>query len=409
MSGPILELTLEGMAYGGEAFGREPGGRMVFVPFVAPGERVRVRLTDVHRSWARASPLNILEPSPLRTEPRCRHFGVCGGCHYQHLSYPAQLEYRATIVRSQLNRLGGFEDPPVQPTLPSPSPWNTRNHIQFSLSPQGRLGFLQAGTNRVIPIEECHLPEPVLADLWPCLDLDPIPGLDRVSLRAGAGEETMVILEGQAEPDVEIHLDVDTSLVWLGPRRTTLLAGSDHLLFEILGTRFRVSPASFFQVHTALTSALVHQVLDLAAPLPGHIVCDLYAGVGLFSAFLAQAGATVTAVEQSESACRDFEVNLDSFDNVTLYAAPVEWALPALTASPHTVIADPPRSGLGPQVTQALADLGVPRIVMVSCDPATLARDAQRLASAGYTLRTVVPFDLFPPTYHIETVSLWER
>lgn len=409
MSGEVLELTVEGMAYGGDAFGREPGGRMVFVPFAAPGEHVRVRLVEVHRSWARAVLQKVLEPSPVRTEPRCLHFGVCGGCHYQHLSYPAQLEIKAAIVRSQLVRLGGFEAPAVQPVVPSPSPWNTRNHLQFSLSLEGRLGFQQAGSNRVIPIEECHLPEPVLADLWPRLDLEPIPHLERVSLRAGSGEVTLIVLEGQGTPEVEAHLDVETSLVWLGPRGTTILAGADHLLHQVLGHTFRVSAGSFFQVHTALTAALAQQILVLAAPMPGQTIWDLYAGVGLFSAFLARAGAAVVAVEQSESACRDFEINLDAFDDVSLYAGPVEWALPTLSASPHTVIADPPRSGLGPQVAQALIELGVPRIVMVSCDPATLARDGQRLARAGYALRTVVPFDLFPQTYHIETVSLWER
>ncbi len=409
MSGETLELTLEGMAYGGDAFGREPAGRMVFVPFAAPGERVRVRLTEVHRSWARAALLDVLDPSPARAAPRCRHFGACGGCHYQHLAYSAQTALKDDIVRAQLSRLGGFPQPPVQPTVPSPSPWNTRNHLQFGLGEDGRLGFQQAASNRLIPIEECHLPEPALADLWPRLDLGPIPGVERVAVRADTEGETMVVLEGQHEPDVEAHLDLDTSLVWLGPRGTAVLAGADRLLYRIEGHAFHVSAGSFFQVHTGLTPALVRQVLEFAAPAPGQTVWDLYAGVGLFSAFAARAGATVTAVEQSPGACRDFEVNLESFDDVRLYEASVDQALPALQPPPHTVIADPPRSGLGQQVTQALISLKVPRLVLVSCDPATLARDGQRLAQAGYRLRSVVPFDLFPQTYHVETVSLWER
>ncbi len=409
MNSETLELTVEGMAYGGDAFSREPGGRMVFVPFAAPGERVRVRLTEVHRSWARAVLLDVLRPSPARVTPRCRHFGECGGCHYQHLSYAAQPQIKTDIVRAQLSRLGGFHQAPLQPTVPSPSPWNTRNHLQFSLTEDGRLGFQQAGSNHVIAIDECHLPEPVLADLWPRIDLGPIPGLERVALRADTEGETMVVLEARHEPEVEAHLDLDTSLVWLGPRGLTVLAGADHLSYQIEGHTFRVSAGSFFQVHTALASALVRQVLEFAAPGPGQTVWDLYAGVGLFSAFAARAGAAVVAVEQSQSACRDFEANLESFDGVSLYEASVEWALPALGPAPHTVIADPPRSGLGRQVTQALIDLGVPRLVIVSCHPAALARDGQQLARAGYTLRRVVPFDLFPQTYHIETVSLWER
>lgn len=409
MSDSILELTIDGMAYGGDAFGREPAGRMVFVPFAAPGERVRVRPTEIHRSWARAALLDILEPSPARVRPRCRHFGLCGGCHYQHLAYPAQLDVKAEIVRAQLRRLGGFHEAPVEPTVPSSSPWNTRNHLQFSLDEQGRLGFQQSGSNRVIAIDECYLPEPVLADLWPRIDLRPIPGLERVALRADSQGETMILLEADHAPDVEAHLDLETSLVWLAPNGITVLAGTDHLTYDIEDLAFRVSPGSFFQVHTSLVPALIRQVLDFAAPGPGQTVCDLYAGVGLFSAFAARAGAAVVAVEQAESACRDFEVNLHGFDEISLYEAPVEWALSALTTTPDTVIADPPRSGLGRLVTQALIDLQVPRLVIVSCHPAALARDGQHLARAGYTLRRVVPFDLFPQTYHIETVSLWER
>ncbi|MEW6566668.1 MAG: class I SAM-dependent RNA methyltransferase [Chloroflexota bacterium] len=409
MSGESLELTLEGMAYGGDAFGREPGGRMVFVPYAAPGERVRVQPTEVHRTWARAALLEVFEPSPHRVTPRCRHFGQCGGCHYQHLSYPAQLEVKADVVRSQLMRLGGFQAPPVQPTEPSPSPWNTRNHVQFSLTPEGRLGFQAVGSHRVIPIEECHLPELALTELWLRLDLEPIPGLQRVAVRAGHAGETMVVLEGQGEPEIDVHLDVDTSLVWLGARGVTVLAGSDHLTIDVLGRSFRASAGSFFQVHTALAEALVRRVLNLLDPRPSQVIYDLYAGVGLFSAFLAQAGAAVVAVEQSESACRDFEINLDEFDRVTLYAAPVELALPAIEPQPDAVLVDPPRSGLGPQVTQALIGREPARVVMVSCDPATLARDGRQLSQAGYVLHSVIPFDLFPQTYHIETVSLWEH
>jgi len=404
-----LELTLTGMAYGGDAFGREPSGRMLFVPFALPGERVRVRVQEAHDRWARATLLEVLAPSPDRVPPRCRHFAVCGGCHYQHLSYAAQLRLKAEIVRSQLERLGGFESPPVEPTVPSPSPWNTRNHLQFSLSREGRLGFQAAGSHRVVAIEECHLPDPSLADLWPRLDLAPIPGLLRVVLRSGADGETMIALEAETEPEVELALDLPASVVWVEPGGASVLAGVDRLMQDVLGRRFVVRAASFFQVNSSLTGDLVRRVLEALLPQSGETIFDLYAGVGLFSAFVAAAGARVVAVEESPEACADFEANLAEFDSVDLYESPVEVALPAIPARPDAVIVDPPRAGLEREALEALIACSPRRLVYVSCDPATLARDGKRLAQAGYHLERVTPIDLFPQTYHIETLSLWLR
>ena len=404
-----LELTLSGMAYGGEAFGRDAGGRMVFVPFAIPGERVRVRLVEIHEQWARGSLLEVIVSSADRVAPRCRHFGVCGGCHYQHLSYPAQLRAKSEIVRAQLQRLGGFASPPVEPTVPSPDPWNTRNHIQFHVSPEGKLGFQAAGSNRLITIEECHLPEPALADLWPRLDLGPIPGLQRVVLRSGSGKEAMIVFEADTEPEIELALDLPASVVWLGPGGASVLAGSAALTQDVLGRIFRVSASSFFQVHSPLAGELVQRALHALSPEPEEIVFDLYAGVGLFSAFLAAAGSRVVAIEGSPSACADFEANLAEFDAVELFEAPVEIALPTIQATPDAALVDPPRAGLEREALEALVAAAPRRLVYISCDPATLARDGKRLAQAGYRLERVTPIDLFPQTYHIETLSLWLR
>ena len=409
MRSESLDLTLTGLAYGGDAYGRDTSGRMVFVPFALPGERVRVDIVETHQQWARGRIAGLLQPSPERIAPRCPHFTDCGGCHYQHMPYPAQLHAKAEIVRSQLQRLGGFADPPVEPTVPSPSPWNPRNHLQFSVTPDGRLGFQAAGSHRLVPIRECHLPEPVLAELWPRIDLEAIPGLTRVALRAGAEDECMIIFEGEGEPEVELAIDLPASAVWLGPEGSTVLAGAGHLIAQVLGRPFRVSAESFFQVHTHQAGTLVRQVLDGLSIQPRQTVYDLYAGVGLFSAFLAQAGARLVAVEQSPAACRDFEANLEEFESVQLYEAPVEDALPALKPQPDAVVVDPPRSGLGAQVADALIALAPSRLVYLSCDPATLARDGRRLVEAGYTLQRVLPFDLFPQTYHIETYSSWTK
>ncbi len=409
MSRKTLELRLTGHAYGGDVFGRDPEGQMVFVPFALPGELVRLELVETHQRWARARLIEVLQPSPDRVEPRCPHFSDCGGCHYQHMAYPAQLLAKAEIVRGQLERLGGLTDLPFEPTVASPSPWNTRNHLQFSLTEEGRLGYLAAASHRVVPIQVCHLPEPPLADLWPRLSLEAIPGLHRVSLRCGAEGEAMIILEGLGRPEVELTLEVPASVVWSSGESSAVLAGSGDLMFEVLGRRFRVSAGSFFQVHTALAAELVRRVLDALAIQPGEVIFDLYAGVGLFSAFLAQAGARLLAVELSPTASADFEVNLDEFEGVELFEASVEEALPTIAHRPQAVVLDPPRAGLAPQVIDQLARLAPARLAYVSCDPATLARDARRLTQAGFELERLTPLDLFPQTYHIETLSIWHR
>lgn len=404
-----LDITLTGMAYGGDAFGRDANGRMIFVPFAIPGERIQTEIVETHKRWARARLVKVLKASPERVAPRCRHFTDCGGCHYQHMPYPIQLKSKAEIVRSQLERLGGFEDPPVETIIASQSPWNTRNHLKFSLTPDGRLGFNAPGSNRVVPIDECHLPEPNLASLWPRLDLETIQGLKRITLRTGIEGERMLILHGDDDPDVNVTTDLPASVVWLSPRGMTVLAGEGFLTIDVLDRAFKVSANSFFQVHTALAGEVVQHVLEALRFQPGETILDLYAGVGLFSAFLAQKGVRVVAVEESPVACADFENNLAEFDHVELYEAPVEVALPAIHTHPSAVIVDPPRVGLSLDAIKQLINLSSPLLVYVSCDPATLARDGQRLVKAGYKLERCTPIDMFPQTYHIETLSIWRR
>ncbi len=405
-----LQLTLQGMAYGGEAFGRDAEGRMIFVPFALPGERVSVELVKSHRRWARGRLERVLEPAPERIHaPRCRHFRHCGGCHYQHMPYEAQLKAKADIVRDQLRRIGGFENPPVEATVPSPSPWNYRNNLRFSLTLAGELGFVTADGADIFAVEECHLPEQALAELWPQLDLDAIPGLKQVSVRVGVEGERMIVLHAERDPEVELSIDLPASVVWQGPGGVAVLAGSDHFVIEALGRPFRVSAWSFFQVHTNLVEELVKRTVEAVHLQPGDVVFDLYAGVGTFSASLAERQAQVIAIEASPSACADFEVNLDEFETVSLYQAPVELGLPAIEDHPDAVIVDPPRSGLGKLVTSALLDRAPPQLVYVSCDPATLARDGRHLEEGGYRLESVTPIDLFPQTYHIETISVWRR
>lgn len=404
-----LELTLSGHAYLGSSFGRDERGRVIFVPYSIPGERVLIKIVESHKRWARGKIQEVIEPSPLRVEPRCQHFKDCGGCHYQHFPYELQLEARADVLRSQLERIGGFSDPPVAETVPSPTPWNSRNHMQFSLDQGGRLGFRAANSERIIPINECYLPDLEIGELWPKLDITPIPNLERVAFRLGDEGERMVVLHSSVDPDIEMEIDFPASVVWVRDHGYSVLAGESSFQITILERTFQVSAGSFFQVHTELASDLVNLVLEALDVVPGSTILDLYAGTGLFSAFLAEAGARVIAVEQSPWATADFEANLSEFDTVELYETSVETVLPSLHIHPDAVLVDPPRAGLGPKVTQGIIDLSPSKLVYVSCDPTTLARDGRALRDGGYNLRSITPIDLFPQTFHIESISLWEK
>lgn len=407
-----LIVRLTGFAYGGEALGRLEDGRMVFVPFALPGELVRVQLVEEKRGYARARLLEVLEASPERIQPRCAHFGVCGGCHYQHLPYEAQLRAKSAILRDQLERIGGIKHPVVGEMVASPEPFNYRNHVQFHLTAEGKLGYHLGRSEQVLAIQECHLPEPVLNQVWPLLDFEALAEIGRVSLRLGAGDDVQLVLESDDPQPPELNVeDLPLSVVHLSRGEALVLAGSASLTLEVRGRPFLVSAGSFFQTNTILAGAMVTHILALldeqGALGQDKTVMDVYAGVGLFSAFMASLVGRLIAIEESPSAAEDFTVNLDEFDHVELYEAPAQVVLPELDERPAAVVVDPPREGIDRRALDGLIQMRPPLLLYVSCDPSTLARDAQRLQVAGYRLERVTPFDLFPQTYHIESISCW--
>ena len=382
--------------------------RAVFVPFGLPGERVRIRLTEEKRGFARGELVEILDAAPERIEPRCKHFGQCGGCHYQNLSYESQLKAKADILRDQLQRIGKIENPPVRPTVASANPWNYRNHIQFHLDGDGKLGFLAPNSNRVIPISECHLPGASINLLWPQLEFESDTGIDRVSIRAGTDGELMLVLESDSPDAPELDIEAGISVAHVFDENVVVIAGEDHVTIKVLDREFRVSSASFFQVNTGMVGKMVEHLLA-KLPVEQSVILDVYCGVGLFSAFLAPKCKQLIGVESSLSACEDFAANLDEFDNVELYEDTAENVLPALNIKPDIVLIDPPRAGVEKEALDAILKMNPKMIVYVSCDPSTLGRDAARLINGGWKLVEVTPFDLFPQTYHIESISVFEK
>lgn len=415
----IYDIDILTLLYGGDAMGRLPDGRAVFVPYTVPGERVRVRLIEQKKNFARGALVEVLAPSPDRIAPRCSNFAACGGCHYMHITYAAQLRYKTAILRDQLVRIAGIADPPVAPMQLSPREWHYRNAIQFHLTAQGQPGFQEPGSHVVVPVEQCLLCEPAIDEVWSRLDFsDPgygaAPGLERIQLRAGAGDDLLMVLESNNPVPPAFSVDLPISAVFVGPggfeeNAPLVLAGEDYLVMEALGRAFRVSAGSFFQVNIGQAENMLRYLLErLALPQEGSLL-EVYAGVGLFSAFLAPRVARLVAIESAPSAVDDFTANLDEFDHVELYDGPAEEILPNLEMHPAAVLVDPPRAGLAIPALDALVGMGAPLLAYVSCDPATLARDTKRLLAAGYVLESIQPFDMFPQTYHIESLSLFKK
>ena len=408
-----VRTRIDKLVYGGDGIGRLPDGRAVFVPFVLPGEVVEVELRQQEQHFARGHILDFLQPAPTRIQPRCRHFGTCGGCHYQHIPYDAQLQAKLAILKDQLERLGGFIAPPISGCTASPNPWNYRNQLQFHATPGGGLGFMDLEGKTVVPIQECHLPTEGINALWPQIDLSPDTGITRITVREDSFGELMLVLEGSDELGPELNLDLPVSVCYLKPDgRSLTFAGQDQLDYQILGRQLSISPESFFQVNLRVAEKLVEYVLDHLPQTIALNTLELYAGAGLFSLFLAEHSRELIAIESSPSACFDFANNLDSYDNVRLYEGPVEQALPALMDELpplDLVLLDPPRAGLHPRARESLEKLSAEHIVYISCDPSTLARDLKHLCAAGYKLVDLHLFDMFPQTYHMETVAILQR
>ena len=406
-----IDLKLDAMAHGGDAIGRHEG-RAIFVPYGIPGERVRAEIVDDRERYARARLLEVLEASPARVAPPCPFFGPekCGGCQWQHIDTDVQPRLKGLVTLDQLQRIGKIEEPPVFEPIPDEVGWEYRNHALFRVDSKGHLGFLSAKSHDVYPVSDCLIIHPLLSRLLQSLDMT-YPELEWMEMRAGtATGDLMLLLQAKEEESPSLQVDFPLSIVQIRHDDAVApLIGLDYILERVHEREFRVSATSFFQVNSAQAAQLVNIVLGALDLKGGEHVLDAYCGVGLFTAFLAEEAASVTGIEANPPAVADARHNLANFDNVDVLEGAVERVIQEIDAPIDAVVVDPPRTGVEPEVVDAIVESGCERIVYVSCDPATLARDCRRLIRQGFTLEWVQPVDLFPQTYHIENVALLTR
>ncbi len=439
-------LNIEKLIYGGDGLARLPAGlpgnglpgnespgkdrgrgKAVFIPFVLSGEKVEAALTEEKPGFARARANKIIEPSPHRVEPPCPHFARCGGCHYQHASYEHQLDIKKEILRENLRRIARLELQCEIQVHPSP-PWNYRNRsrLQVRTQPEFAAGYFKFASHQLLPVEECPISSPLvnrgIAALWQAGRAGKaVAGVREVEFFSNAdskGNETKLLLEFLCAPEArraavrawaeelcatmpEISGVVAFREPQKGVQEPLVAVGAKELTYQTKTAAYRVSAGAFFQTNRFLTDELINIVTTGRS---GELALDLYAGVGLFSTALACDFRHTVSVESSQTAAADLQYNLPV--NGKAVRATTEQYLADNMAREHAdlIVVDPPRSGLGDSVARALASAGAPRLTYVSCDPATLARDLVPLQAAGYRVEQVHVVDLFPQTYHLETI-----
>jgi 23S rRNA (uracil1939-C5)-methyltransferase len=452
-----LLLNIEKLIYGGDGLARLPAddrgrGKAVFIPFVLAGEKIEAAITEEKPGFARAHAAAIVEPSPNRVPPPCPHFGRCGGCHYQHASYEHQLEIKTEILRENLRRIAKLELACEIQVHPSP-PWNYRNRsrLQLRTRPPFALGYFKFASHELLPVEECPISSPLInrgiATLWQAGRAGKaVEGVREVEFFTNA-DDTKLLIELLCAPETRRAAvrawaeELCASMPEIagvaafrepqkGVQEPLVTVGDSALTYQTKIAAYRVSAGAFFQTNRFLTDDLVKIV---TADRSGDLALDLYAGVGLFSTALACDIRHIVSVETSQTAAADLKYNLPAngkavqsateqyLDDLTSRAGADDSVvqspsddskahvgngsvLPHSLHKPDLIVVDPPRSGLGDRVARLLASAGAPRVTYVSCDPATLARDLLPLQAAGYRVEEVHLVDLFPQTYHLESV-----
>lgn len=427
-----MELKIEKLVYGGDGLAHHEGAT-VFLSYVLPGESVVAEPVETKKKFVRARLDHIVAPSTERIAAPCPHFAVCGGCDYQHILYETQLAYKSSILHETLRRIGRIDWTGDITTHASP-PYGYRNRAQWKVRPEKSgdaganspkksfdIGYFRANSTALCPVGQCPILSPLLDRTLKTL---------RFAIAAGELPRELRELEAFADSsDTKLLLTATfagfpsradeyaakfrtlvpeiESLLFHDPGRERMeLDGSGFVTCEAAGEQFQVGHFSFFQVNRFLVDELINAAVTDAS---GTLACDLFAGVGLFSVPLSRRFQRVIAVESNPAATRDLESNAARAAGITVRTAGVERAIERIKDKPDLIVLDPPRAGLEPGAAARLSRMGATRITYVSCDPPTLARDLAVLLRSGYQIRSVDLFDLFPQTFHMETVVKLER
>ena len=426
-----MQITIEKLIYGGDGLGRLPAdergrGKSVFVPFALEGEEVEITLVEQKPGFARGRVESVVAASPHRREPPCPYFERCGGCHYQHSTYAHQLEIKKAVLLETIKRTAKLDLNCDLHVHASPE-WNYRNRTRLKVqtNPDFALGYYRFRSHDLLPIEQCPISSPLINRAitanWGIGRSEKLAGL-LLELEFFANHDDSALLieaycrrgtssadaEGLAKKLTGLLPELQAIAVFeqsdpnraVEPRRIAG-SGDSAIGYQAAERNYRVSAGTFFQVNRFLVNDLVEVV---CAGQKGNLALDLYAGIGLFSAVLAGSFAQVIAVEASQTSHADLKHNCGR--EVKAVLATTEQYLEQVSSElrPDLVVADPPRSGLGENVVRNLAKLKAPRLTYVSCDPSTLARDLRMLVDSGFRIEAAHVFDLFPQTYHIESV-----
>ncbi len=409
---PVVEVDLEHVAHGGQMIGRLDG-QVLFVPYGLPGERVGARVLSAKRDFAKGELVEVLRPAAGRIVPRCEYFGSCGGCSWQHAGYGVQLDLKRGGIVYQLSRIGGMADAEdlVRQAIGMVDPWEYRNHVRFTLGRKyGDVGYTYRESHRLLRVDHCDIAHPAINEVLAVVQRRCV-GLraHQIAVRYGSNTGDLLV-----SPFLPMIPDLET--------------GQGTLTEQVLDRTFTVSPASFFQVNTrremrsipeqiaapwvprregmfSIADLLALLVLDRLEAGPDDTVLDAYCGVGTFAALIAPRAKEVIGIDESKAAVANAGRNTSDLENARFIAAKTEAALVELDEPINAVVLDPSRVGCAPDVLAALLERRPRRVVYVSCDPATLARDLRILRDGGYGIDSIEPIDMFPQTYHIESVT----
>lgn len=435
--GELCEISITGLTHDGNGVGRE-NGRVIFVPSGLPGDRLRARVVEKKSRYWIAERQELVSPSTERIAARCPHAAECGGCHYQELRYSAQLHWKKRQVEDALRRIGRVEQK-ILPVIGMETPWHYRNKAQFPLSfdrDEVKIGYYRRGTHSVVDIEECPVLPPLMVDLLQVMrqvisrQREQWKSLRHLVIRNSFSEEKLMLalvsrngqlppleewlpeVRGKVPQLVSIVHNINNqkgSQIW--GRETLHLAGEESLYEEIASTRYAISPGSFFQINPIQTKVLYDQILEMISPCGEELVLDLFSGAGTIALYLAPHVRQAVGVESFAPAVLDAKRNsqLNQLHNVEWISGRSEEWLPRLFKRYRRVdwvVVDPPREGCARRLLDAVVEQKVEKMIYVSCNPSTLARDLLVMREGGYRVERVQPIDLFPWTAHIETVVL---